>query len=92
MAPLSTWATYATEFQLSGIVRVTVCPERPCLSLTCIYTREVDVEADAGTASVCADGIGVVVAVVVEGATCALGDLTIVGRCWCREDKGKESQ
>ena len=62
------------------------------VSITCIHTGEIDIEADAGTATVCADGVGVVVAIVVEGASCALGDGAVVGGCWCPKDEGEETQ
>ena len=43
-------------------------------SLTWIQSGEVNIEADAGTAAICADGIGVAITIVAEGASCALSD------------------
>ena len=51
------------------------------VSITCIHTGKIDIEADAGAATVCADGVGVLVAIVIEGASCALRDGAVVG--WC---------
>lgn len=56
-----------------------------------VYSGEIDVEADAGTATVCTDGVGIAFAVVAEGPSCALGDQAVVGGCCC-EGEGKQTQ